>query len=304
MPGMRASFTPEPLGFTIAAVARRQYGVVTRGQLAALGLSRSGIGRQVAAGRLHRLHTGVYAVGHRVPLREARWLAAVLACGEGALLSWRSAAWLWRMRSAEGPRPDVSVPTRNGRRRPGIAIHRCRLEPQDRGVRQGIPVTSPARTLVDLAGVLERAELVRALRETQFLRLFDLGAVREVLDRRPSRVIGALVDDLVLTQSPLEDRLLTICDRHRLPRPLTQEVILGRRMDFVWPAERVVVETDGWEGHSTRSAFQADRSASNALQLAGWTILRFTHADLRRRPLFVARQIRFALTRSGREMPG
>jgi very-short-patch-repair endonuclease len=136
--------------------------------------------------------------------------------------------------------------------------------------------------------------MVRALREAQFLRRFDLAAMQEVLNRRPNRALRALVDDLVLTQSRLEDRLLEICDRHGLERPLTQQQILGHRVDFVWPCERVIVETDGWRAHGTRSAFQADRAAANRLQIAGFRVLRFTAADIKR-PHRVARQIRSAL---------
>jgi very-short-patch-repair endonuclease len=282
----------------IADLAAGQYGVVTVAQLAEIGLGQRSIARRCAAGRLHRLHRGVYAVGHAAPRREARWLAAVLACGAGALLSHRSAASHWRIRDGEGPWPVVTVPTRGGRGQPRITIHRSLLHSSDAAVHDGIPVTSPARTLVDLAFDLDREELLRALREAQFLRLFDLDATLEVLDRRPCRALRALVDDLALTRSHLEDRLLRICDRYCISRPRMQFPVLGRPMDFVWPQERVVVETDGWEGHGTRYAFQADRATSNALQLRGYTILRFTHADLKRRPTRVARQIRDALSRA------
>jgi very-short-patch-repair endonuclease len=148
---------------------------------------------------------------------------------------------------------------------------------------------------VDLASTVEPDDLQRAVREAQFLRLFDLEATHEALRRRPCRSLRVLLDDLVPARSHLEDRLLAICDREGIPRPQMQHPVLGRRMDFVWPAERVIVETDGWEAHGTRHAFQADRATSNALQLAGWTILRFTDADLRRRPVGVISQIRVAL---------
>jgi len=165
---------------------------------------------------------------------------------------------------------------------------------------RGHPRHVPARTLADLAREVEHDELVRALREAQFLRLFDLAAVQEVLTRRPCRRLRALVEDLALTQSRIEDRLLAICDRHGIERPLTQQQVLGRRVDFLWPRERVIVETDGWEGHGTRSAFQTDRTVSNAFQVAGYVILRFTSADLRWRPARVAREIQAARRRSRR----
>jgi very-short-patch-repair endonuclease len=178
-------------------------------------------------------------------------------------------------------------------------VHRVtRLAPADVTRYRNIPVTSRARTLVDLAGDVDDRELTRALRETQFQRRFDLQATREALARRPCRALRVLVEDLVLTQTRIEDDLVRICDRYRITRPLTQQPVLGRRVDFLWPRERVIVETDGWEAHGTRGAFQADRVASNVYQLAGYVILRFTAADLRRRPRQVAEQIRAALARS------
>ena len=296
---MRASRAQAGVDHRIAALAARQYGVLTRSQLVGAGLERGAIAHRLATGRLHRLHPGVYAVGHSAPRRETRWLAAVLACGPGAVLSHRSAAALWRIREGEGARPDVTVATRNGRRPPGVVLHRSQLADRDRSHHEGIPVTSPARTLVDLAHKIDDDDLVRALRETQFLRRFDLVAMREVLARRPCRRLRVLIEDLVLTQSGIEDDLLAICDRHGVPCPLTQQVVCGRRVDFLWPVERVVVEADGWEAHGTRSAFQADRALSNALQLAGYRILRFTSTDVRRRPAQVAQQILSALSATG-----
>ena len=294
---MRAKSSIRGIDHAIARLASAQFGVVSRVQLLALGLTSAAISRRVGAGLLHPLHAGVYAVGHRTRAREGRWMAAVLACGGAALLSHRSAASLWRIRMAEGPLPDVTVPGTRQRRRPGVAVHRAHLLPADTRRWQGIPVTSPARTLVDLAHEVDRADLVRALREMQFLRLFQFADVQMALERRPSHDLRMLIEDLVLSQSGLEDRFLALCDRHRIPRPRTQQPLAGRRMDFVWHRERLVVETDGWQAHGTRSAFQADRTASNALQLEGYLVLRFTDADLRRRPAHVARQIRSALTR-------
>lgn len=293
---MRASIAPVGVDHRIAALAEAQFGVVARWQLSELGLERGAIGRRLGAGRLHRLHAGVYAVGHDAHRPEAVWIAAVLACGARAVLSHRSAAALWAIRAGEGPHPDVTVPTRNGRRRPGIVIHRSPLAASDVVVRAGIAVTSPARTLVDLDRILDDGELVRAVRETQYLGLFDLAAIEELLGRRPSRRLRGLVEDPVLTESALEDRFLAICDRFHIARPVTQQPLGRRRVDFLWPRERVVVETDGWQGHGTRSAFQIDRATSNDLQLAGYAVLRFTHADVTKRPADVARQVRGALT--------
>jgi very-short-patch-repair endonuclease len=178
-----------------------------------------------------------------------------------------------------------------------------RLHPDDATTHQGIRVTTPERTLIDMANVIEPEQLARAFREAQFLRRFDPAAMRRALVRKPSRAVAALMADFVQTRSPLEDLLLTIIDRHRIPRPRMQHPVLGHHLDFVWPEERVVVETDGWEGHGTRTAFQADRTLSNRLQLAGWLILRFTDADVKRRRERVAAEIRTALAaRRGRLM--
>lgn len=135
------------------------------------------------------------------------------------------------------------------------------------------------------------------MREPQPRGLFDVPSVREALPRRPSKPLRRLVEDMAPTQSVLEDRLLGICGRHRIPRPLTQQRLAGRRVDFLWPREGVVVETDGRQGHSTPTAFQADRAATNALRLSGYAVLRFTYADIERRPARVAQQIRTALGR-------
>jgi predicted transcriptional regulator of viral defense system len=140
---MRRSFAQAGVDHAIARLAATQYGIVTRVQLVAVGLDPRTIERRAAAGRLHRVHVGVYAVGHEAPRREARWLAAVLACGEGAVLSHRSAASLWTIREGQGPRPDVTVDTRNGRRHPGIAIHRAQLAPQDAASTPASPSPPP-----------------------------------------------------------------------------------------------------------------------------------------------------------------
>jgi very-short-patch-repair endonuclease len=141
-----------------------------------------------------------------------------------------------------------------------------------------LSVTSPARTLVDLAHAVAPDDLARAAREARFRGLFHLPSVLVVLERRRSSALRELLANLGPTQSPLEDRLLRICRRHGLPTPVTQRHITGSRVDFVWPAHRVVVETDGDEAHGTPAAFQQDRTATNRMQLAGYIVLRFTHA--------------------------
>jgi very-short-patch-repair endonuclease len=293
---MRGELTAVEIDRRIAGLARRQFGVVGYVQLIAAGIPRGAIERRIAGGRLLRLHRGVYAVGHTAPRREARWLAAVLACGPEALLSLLSAGCLWKLREADGPLPDVSAATR--RRHRGIATHRAALTRADRRVRLGIPVTSPARTLVDLSFALDADEFERTAREAQFRKLFVVRDLQEVLRRRPSRVVRQLLDDIAPTQTTIEDVLLRVCDRHGIPRPRTQEQLAIGRVDFIWPEQRLIVETDGWQAHRTPAAFQRDRTVTNGLQLSGYLVLRFTWADLERRPEMVARQIRAALERS------
>jgi very-short-patch-repair endonuclease len=276
----------------LAALAGRQYGVVARRQL---GLGQDAIDHRCRAGRLHRVHRGVYAVGHLGLGQEARWLAAVLACGDGAVLSHRSAATLWGIRLGELFRPEVTHA--EIRRWAGVTGHRSDLADADRTIHRGIPLTSPARTLADLAHVLDHDELTRALREAMFRRLYDPEAIRDALTRRPSKALKDLLTEASVTQSTMEDRFLALCTRQRLPRPHTQYRIGAKRYDFAWPQQRVVVEADSWVAHANQVAFQADRAASNALQLAGWLVLRFTWADLTRRNRAVAATTRRALTR-------
>jgi very-short-patch-repair endonuclease len=235
-----------------------------------------------------------YAVGHPASPPEGRWLAAVLACGDGAVLSHRSAASLWGIRIGEPHRPEVT--TVHHRRHPGITTHRGRLAAADRTVHRGIPVTTPARALADISHVVADDDLRQAIRESQFLKLFDRAAIEDALTRRRSARLRAHLPALV-TQSEMEDRFLLICRRHRLSLPERQHRIGARRYDFVWPAKRVVVETDGWRAHSGAYSFQADRSTTNALQLAGWLVLRFTWDDLTRRARKVAAAVRAALDR-------
>ena len=277
----------------IGALAGSQHGVVTRSQLLDAGVGRGAIEHRIAAGRLLPMHRGVYAVGHMPVTREAAWLAAVFACGVGALLSHRSAGALWGVRRWAPARPEVTTSTQ--RRRPGIAVHVRRTTAAERDVHLGIPVTSLARTIVDLAHTLEVDELERVVREADFQRRLDVSAVRASLVRRPSPALADLLDRRAPTQSRHEDRFLRLCQRFGLPAPLTQQRVGGRTVDFMWPDARLIVEIDSWDAHGTPTAFQNDRSASNGLQLSGYVVLRFTDSELERDPARVARLVRRAL---------
>ena len=281
----------------LARLAAQRYGVVTRADLAALGCDRGRIQRWIADRRLHRVHRSVYAVGHTSLSREGRWLAAVLACGDGALLSHWSAAALWELVERVTGWPHVTTERRL--RTPRVVTHRGRLTVVDRAERHGIPVTSVARTLVDLAPLVSEERLERLVREAQFRRRFSVSEMREVLQHRPNRALRRLLDDLNPTQSHLEDYFLRLCRSDKIPRPRAQVRHGRKRPDFVWSPQRLVVEVDSWLAHGTPHAFQDDRTQSNALQLSGWTILRFTYADVTRRPGLVAAQIRQVIARCG-----
>jgi very-short-patch-repair endonuclease/predicted transcriptional regulator of viral defense system len=282
----------------VADLAGRQHGVVSSMQLAGAGITRRAIAGAVRSGRLHRLHRGVYAVGHIPTTNHARWMAAVLACGPGAVLSHRSAATLWRIREAETNRPEVTIPPGSGRRRPTIAIHRARLAPEDVTTRDGIPTTGPERILIDLTTQVDDDEIARALREALFRRLTTIPSLQRALERRPCRPLAAQIADYADTRSRLEDDFFRLLDRHGIPRPERQWPIGGHLVDFCWPDRMLVVETDGWEGHGTRYAFQRDRTLTNAMQLAGYVVLRLTAADVRRRPAKTAQLIRAALAQA------
>jgi hypothetical protein len=273
----------------VAELAERQHGVVARRQLMTLGVGRGGIDRRVRAGRLHRVHAGVFAVGHRHLSRHGRWLAAVLACGSGAMLSHRSAAALWGMLVTSGSRIDVVTPTRTRHNREGIALHRVRsLHEEDCATTEGIPVTSVSRTLIDIAPVVLPRQLRRAVDEAERLEFFDLTAVDRLIQRshghRGLRSLRLVLRDFrgppALTRSELERRFLALCSEAGLPRPQVNVLVAGYEVDVVWPAWRLVVELDGYAFHRDRTAFEEDRERDAVLQLAGYRVLRITHRRL------------------------
>ena len=285
---------------SIADTARRQYGVISRRQLRDIGLSADAIDRRLAAGRLHAIHRGVYAVGHTVLPREGRWLAAVLACGPGAALSGRAAAVLWGIRRGD-PKPEVSVP---GQRRPkGIKVRRG-IHPAETSVKDTIPVTTPARTLLDLAGQMTRDQLARAIDETEALRLFDLADLQRVLDRHRGqpgtrRLADAIAawEEPPLLRSELERRFLTLCTG--LPDPICNGRVGPFEVDFHWPDHGLVVEIDG-PHHFTRHAAERDRERDADLLVLGYRTLRFTQRGL---PRARARVEEVLSTRRGARAP-
>jgi very-short-patch-repair endonuclease len=250
----------------VAQMAGCQHGVVSTGQLAQAGINGSGITRRLHSGRLHRVHRGVYAVGHPSLSADGRRLAAVFAGGQGAVLSHRSAAMVWELLAAASDVEEITVPGTGGRirRRPSLIVHRSRtLSPAVVTRRRGIPVTTPARTLLDLRRVLPRPLFERALRQAQILRL----DVRELSEPDPTR-------------SELERRFLNLCRRHAIPAPEVNVRVGEFEVDFLWRDARLIVETDGFQTHGTRSAFEADRARDARLKAIGFEVLRFTWRQL------------------------
>jgi very-short-patch-repair endonuclease len=248
----------------IADVARRQHGVVTRSQLNSAGVTRRMVDTRVRSGRLHRIHHGVYAAGHRALSNEGRWMGAVLACGEGAVLSHRSAAELWELLPPRATVVDVTVPLRRGRkRRRGVRIHRPSSLPRSATThRETIPVTTPARTIIDLRRVAGAAEVRRAIRQANYLGL-------------PLKEIAT--DG---TRSDPEAAVLDLCRRNRLPAPEVNVKVGPYTADFLWREQRLVVEVDGWRAHRGRQAFLDDRARDAYLRLRGLEVQRFSDVQV------------------------
>jgi very-short-patch-repair endonuclease len=260
----------------IARLAAKEHGVVAASQLAGAGLPDYTVTRRVRAGRLHRLHRGVYAVGHTRLTFEGRCTAAVLALGDGAAVSHWSAAAVWGMLQPHSGPIHVTVSGNGGRkRRRGITIHRSHsLTAGVTTLRHGIAVTKPARTLRDLHRTDPEPVYRRAVR-----RALDLALITS----------EQLRSEEELTRSELEKLMLSLCRRHRLPQPEINARVDPYEVDFLWRDQKVIVETDSWRHHGDRSAFERDRARDAHLQSLGFRVLRFTHRQLTRdRPAVVA----------------
>jgi predicted transcriptional regulator of viral defense system len=273
-------------------IARRQHGVLTRQQLLATGHTPKSIKHKLATGRLHRVYNGVYAIGRPALTQPGRWMAAVLSCGPVAVLSHDSAAALWMIKPHKSNRIDVSVPAGISRRqRRGIVLHRrLTLSADDVTRRDGIPVTTPICTLMDLGTRLDGGRLEAAINEADKLGLTDPEALRSaisLLARRPGvRRIRELLDrgTFTLTDSELERRFLPLARIAGLPPPLTGARVSGFKVDFYWPDLGLVVETDGLRYHRTPTQQARDRLRDQTHTAAGLTLLRFTHGQVRFEP--------------------
>jgi very-short-patch-repair endonuclease/predicted transcriptional regulator of viral defense system len=277
----------------IAELAGAQHGVLSRRQLLALGLSDDAIDRRIAAGRLHRLHRGVFAVGHRVLRIEGRWMAAVLAGGANAVLSHASAAAAWELRPIGSGAIHVTIPSGTGRmRRARIRVHRSRtLTRHDTTVHRGIPITTPLRTIIDIAPTLAQRPLEQVLNRAEQLRLIDFADLQQARSPSSQAVLSRYTAGTTPTRSELEERFLQLCEDHDLPRPETNTRINGIEVDFVWRDAKLIVEVDGYAHHRSPTAFERDRERDVVLTVAGWRVMRFTHAQVTRRPGWVAAAI-------------
>ena len=282
------SATPHP-DTLIARLAERQHGVVSHRLLLAIGVSRRAIENRLRNRRLHRVHRGVYILGPALASAEAGWLAGVLACGPGAVVSHRSAAALGGIRRSSAARVDVTVAGTSGRtRRAGLSIHRTRrLTRQEVTARSGIPVTSVARTILDLG-----PHATKAIEEAERLQLFDLTALQAVLRMNPGRAGIDLNVEPALVRNDLERDFLRLCRRHGLPTPRVNTPVGDYEPDFYWPERRLIVETDGRETHATRAAFESDRARDAELTANGYRVVRFTWRQLQDEPDRIAELLR------------
>jgi very-short-patch-repair endonuclease len=301
--------TPLSIDQQIAAPAGRQHGVIAHRQLVVLGVHPRAISHRAAAGRLHRLHVGVYAVGHTVLGERGRWMAAVLACGPNAALSHASAAALWEIRPSAATKVDITVPRTGRRERPGLRIHRPRtLAADEITTRHGIPVTTPARTILDLATTLTASRLEHLLDQAEIRELTDYPSLEALARAHPghrgSRKLRAALSrhdaGTNVTRSGLEIAFKAVCRAHRLPQPRVNACIEGKEVDFLFPEQRLVVETDSWRYHKTRRAFENDRARDAVLARAGYRTLRFTDTHIEHDPAGVAATIAAALAPSAR----
>lgn len=272
----------------LAEIARRQHGVVARKQIEALGLSADAIDRWVRKGRLLRVYSGVYALGHDAITVRGRWMAAVLATGPGAVLSHRSATALWGIWGSGAGETHVTVP-RKSRSRGSIHRHFGALPLDEVTRHDGIPVTSAARAVLDLAVDKGEAAAESALRELEYLGIYGPVSIPALLERHPKhrgaarvrRCLERLEDDPGgRLRSPLEERFLPFLDAHRIPRPrLNHWITLGDdrfQVDCYWPEARLVGELDDFRSHTTNRALSRDHRRDRRLLTATFRVVRIT----------------------------
>lgn len=280
-------------------MATAAHGVVTRMELLRAGVSAAEITHRLGTGTLLPVHRGVYRVGHRAPSVESSYLAAVRACGESALLAGQAAAHLLMLLRGTPSAPEVIAPVQ--RRVPGVVTRRFRcLAPGDATIWRGIPVTTVARTLTDLAAVLAVDDLARACHEAGVRYQSTPAQVEAVLVRRP-RTPGAgklrriLNGDVQVTLSKLEARFLELLRASGLPLPQTNRMAGGRRVDCRWPEQRLTVELDGYRYHHSRHAWEQDHRREREARARGDEFRRYTYGDVSEAPELMLAELRALL---------
>ena len=268
----------------IRELASQAHGVVTRSELLGAGLTADEIKQRRKSGLLLPVHRGVYRVGHHAPSLEARYLSAVRACGDDALLAGRAAAHLWRVIKGSPPQPEVLTP--RDRRVKGVRVHRARRsELPSPVIKRGIPVTSVPRTLVDLASSLPEADLARACHEAGVLYRAAPKQVYSVLRHLPNapgrkKLERVLYGDVPVTLSRLESRFLKLIRAAGLPLPVTNQVTDGRRVDCRWPDQRLTVELDSYRYHQSRYAWEKDRRREREARVRGDDFRHYSWTDV------------------------
>src|SRR5579884_3787155 len=285
---------------TIARIAGHQDNVISREQLLRAGLGRGAIAHRVRTGAWQRLHKNVYLLCPAPPSLMARARAAVLACGADAVVSHRSAAEMFGLLPENGGEVHVTVAGRNLAPREGVRRHRIAgFGPGEVTEMRGIPVTTVARTLADLAATESPREVEHAFQEALYRRIVTPDAVARVLAREPRRkgapVIRALVDNPTMTRSERERALLRLVAHAQLPKPLTNVRLHGHRVDAYWPDHGLVLEFDGWQAHGHRWAFENDRKRDQVMVAHGLRVIRVTDRQLKHEPVAVAARIAMAL---------
>jgi hypothetical protein len=277
------SLKGETVEEVLARIARRQHGVVTRKQLLDADVSSDEIRWRLREGSLIAVHRGVYRVGHRAPSIEARYIAAVLACGEGAVLSGEAAGYLWGVLKGTAPPPEVTAPTR--RRVRGVRTRHARRAETEATTRHGVPITTVPRTLVDLSSVLSSADLARACHEAGVLHRTTPRQVEQVLENRPNtpgarQLRKVLRGDTHVSLSRLERRFLERLRESGLPEPVTNRKAGTKRVDCRWPQHNLTVELDSYRFHNSRHAWEQDRRREREAHARGDDFRRYTHDDV------------------------
>jgi very-short-patch-repair endonuclease len=281
------SLKGETVEEVLARIARRQHGVVTRQQLLGAGVSSDEIQWRLREGSLIPVHRGVYRVGHKAPSIEARYHAAVLACGDGAVLSGEAAGYLWGLLKGTAPPPELTAPKR--RRVKGVRTRHARRAETEATTRHGIPITTVPRTLVDLASLLQLDDLARACHEAGVLHGTTPRHVEAILEHRPStpgarQLRRVLRGDTHVTLSALERRFLERLKDAALPLPETNRVAGTKRVDCRWPQHKLTVELDSYRFHNSRHAWEQDRRRERQAHARGDQFRRYTRDDVFEQP--------------------